>query len=82
MEFNKSIDGLPKFAKILIAIFADIIFIIYRIVYDVINKQSLALVLDILCFLGLAALTWVLDVIDAILYNRVFLWQDWFPAAK
>lgn len=82
MEFNKSIDALPKFAKVLIAIFADVIFIIYRIIYDVTNKQSLALLLDVLCFFGLAALTWIVDVIDAILYNRVFLWQDWFPTAK
>lgn len=82
MEFNKAVDGLPKIAKILIAIFADIVFVIYRIVYDVINKQTLPLVLDVLCFFGLAIVTWIMDVIDTILYNKVFLWEDWFAAAK
>ncbi|MCI2069454.1 MAG: hypothetical protein LKJ88_07830 [Bacilli bacterium] len=77
MEFNKAIDGLPQIVKILLAIFVDIVFIIYRIIYDVVNSKTVPLILDILCFFGLAIVTWIMDIIDTITANKIFLWEDW-----
>lgn len=77
MEFNKALDGLPKIAKVLLAIFVDIIFIVYRIIYDVVNKKTVPLVLDILSFFGLAVVSWIMDIIDTATANRIFLWEDW-----
>jgi hypothetical protein len=77
MEFNKAVDGLPQIVKILLAIFLEIVFLIYRIVYDVVNGKTVPLILDILCFFGLGIVTWIMDIIDTITANKVFLWEDW-----
>ncbi|MCH3909060.1 MAG: hypothetical protein LKF75_02655 [Bacilli bacterium] len=77
MEFNKALDGLPKIAKVLIAIFLPIVTIIYRIIADVTANKTVNIVLDILCFFGLAIITWIMDIIDTVTDNRFFLWSDW-----
>ena len=78
MEFNKALDGLPQIAKILLAIFVPILGVIYRIINDCVDGVKTApLILDILCFFGLAIVTWIMDIIDTIAANRFFLWEDW-----
>jgi hypothetical protein len=78
MEFNKALDGLPQIVKILFAIFLPIIGLIYRIINDVAGGiKTVPLILDILCFFGLAIVTWIMDIIDTITANRFFLWEDW-----
>ncbi|MCI2111804.1 MAG: hypothetical protein LKK13_05690 [Bacilli bacterium] len=79
MHFKKSIDGLPHIVKIVLAIvpFLDLVFVVARLVYDVENKKAIPLILDILCFFGLGVLTWIMDIVDTIFANRIFLWEDW-----
>ena len=73
MGFVKAIDGLPMIVKILIAIFADVIVLIYRIVKDACDGHIVAIILDV--FLGFIA--WIMDIIDIIFKNRFFSWGDW-----
>lgn len=73
MGYVKAIDSLPRIVKIIIAIFADILVLIYRIIKDASAGHIVAIILDI--FLGFIA--WIMDIIDIIIANRYFSWGDW-----
>jgi hypothetical protein len=79
MEFCNWMDKLPKIVKILFAIFLPILYIIYRLVKDIVgNANAVIIVLDIL--LGIAPVPfvfWILNLIWIISKDQVFDFAIW-----
>lgn len=79
MEYCNWMDKLPKIVKILFAIFLPILYIIYRLVKDIVGEaKGLVIVLDIL--LGIAPVPfvfWVLNLISVISKDQVFDFAIW-----
>jgi hypothetical protein len=83
MGYCKWIDSLPKIVKILLAIFLDILFVIYRIIFDVVNGKTNMLLWDILLgIVPIPVVFWVMDIIYIITKNQVFSFEEWFGGAK
>ncbi len=77
MDFNKAMDGLPRIVKVLIAIFLDIIYVIYRIVADVTDKRIDLLFLDIIFGIILCPVFWILNIVYIVIYGNVFSFGEW-----
>ena len=75
MEYCKALDGLPRIVNILFAIFLPILHVIYAIIADVTNKNTIALVLDILTFVLGGVIYWVMDIVWVITKHQVFAWS-------
>lgn len=78
MEYCKFIDGLPRIAKILIAIFLNVLFLIYRIIADVLANKSGLLLWDILFGFVISVVFWVMNLISIITTGEVFSFSAWF----
>ena len=75
-DFVKSMEGLPKIVKILLALpVIDIVWAIYRICRSAAKKSTLGIVLGILLLIFSPFLVWILDIITIALNDRV-LWID------
>lgn len=76
MSYCNWMDKLPNVAKILIAIFPPILYVIYRIIKDC--KNITLLLLDIL--LGIAPVPfvfWIMNLIYVISKGTVFSFAEW-----
>ena len=63
-EFLKAMDGLPKIVKVLLAIFLGIIYTIYMVIRDILNKENiLVVVLDIIFGTFLGFINWILNIV-------------------
>ncbi|MCI1734559.1 MAG: hypothetical protein LKM30_02355 [Bacilli bacterium] len=83
MEFCKAMDSLPKIAKILIAIFLPIIYIIYRIIADVSANATNLILWDILFgIFPIPFIFWIMNLIYIISKDQVFSFAEWFGGAK
>jgi hypothetical protein len=81
MEFNKALDGLPQIVKLLLAIFVDIIWSIYRIIREVTTNNTNVLIWDIVFIIPpIAIVTWVMDIVTILGSNKPFDFASWFPA--
>ena len=71
-------ESLPKIAKILIQIFLGaVVGGIYRIFRFTETKNTVTLVAGIVSFIpGICAVTWILDLITEILYNKITFLAD------
>lgn len=76
MEYCKFIDGLPRIANILFAIFLPILHVIYAIIYDVSKNNMVALILDLVSFIAGAFIYWILDIIWIVMKHKVFSFAD------
>jgi hypothetical protein len=76
MEYCKALDGLPRIANILFAIFLPILHVIYAIIYDVSKNNMVALILDILSFVLGVFVYWILDIVWIIAKHKVFSFAD------
>ncbi len=69
MGYVKFWEGLPKIAKIILAIipFTEVLgFTVSRIIKTIVNKQWVGLVLSIVFGLPLGIVSWVLDIVFTI----------------
>ena len=78
MEYCKFIDGLPRIVKILIAIFLNVLFLIYRIIADALYNKSGLLLWDILLGLVIPVVFWIMNLISIITTDKVFSFSAWF----
>lgn len=69
----KTIEGLPKIAKIILAIPAlDIVWAIYRIVKGVAYKNYVTLIAGILWIFPGIFIGWLLDIVALLMKDKVF----------
>ncbi len=78
MEYNNWIDGLPRIANLLFAIFLPILHVIYAVIQDVDRNNTIAIVLDVLSFVFGVLVYWILDIVWVITRQKVFSWSDLF----
>ena len=75
-KFVKSMDDLPKFLKIILALpFVDIIWAIYRVVKSASKKNTLGLILGVLLIIFGIPFLWLVDIITIVLFDKV-VWID------
>ncbi|MDD4120924.1 MAG: hypothetical protein PHG90_05015 [Clostridia bacterium] len=75
-KFISTMDGLPKIAKIILALPAlDIVWNIYRICRSADKKNWLGVILGILMIFPGSFIVWVLDLFTTITQDKV-LWID------
>jgi len=73
-SFVKAFDGLPKVAKIILAIpFLDILWVIYRLCKSIAEKNTLGIVLAIVLIIVGIPFLWLVDIITIIVADKV-LW--------
>jgi hypothetical protein len=78
MEFCNWMDKLSKPVKTILAIFLDILFVIYRIIKDVTANNTTLLLMDIL--LGIVPIPfvfWIMNLIYIITKGQVFSFAEW-----
>lgn len=75
-DLIRAIDGLPKIAKIILAIPAlDIVWVIYRLLKSIDKQNTVGIVIAAaLIIVGLPWL-WIVDIIFLVLYDKVW-WLD------
>ena len=67
----KTIDKLPKSAKILLCLpFLDIVWAVYRIIKGVIKNDIAGVLIGVLWVIGGLTITWVFDLVTTILYGH------------
>lgn len=67
-DLVKTIDKLPKIAKIILCLpFLDIVWAVYRIIKGVVKKDTLGIVIGVLWVIGGCTITWVFDLVTTIL---------------
>lgn len=72
-SFVKTMEGLPKVAKIILALpFLDIVWAIYRIVKGVAYKNIITLIAGILWIVPGSVICWLLDIFSILLQDRLF----------
>ena len=76
MEFNRAIDGLPRIVNILFSIFLPIIHVIYAVIKDVTDNNTIAVVLDIISFVFGLIVYWVLNLIWVLTKEKIFTWAE------
>ena len=81
MAANQSLtaayEALPKIAKILIQIFLGaLVGGIYRIVRYFETKNVVTLIVGILNFIGLGFILWIVDLVTAIMNNKISVLAD------
>ncbi len=70
-------EELPLIAKIVLQIFlGSLISGVYRILRYVETKNTLTLVIGILCFVGLGFIFWIIDLVTEITSNRITVLAD------
>lgn len=75
MAFVKMMDGLPKWAKLLLSLPGiAIVWSIYRLVLSIVRKSVLQVILAIILLFAGPAIWWLLDFIFIIIKDRLF----WF----
>ena len=74
--FINFLDGLPKWAKFVLALpMLDIVWCIYRICRSAAKKSVLGIVLGVLTIIPGSIIVWVADLITTALQGKV-LWID------
>lgn len=74
MGFVKWMDNNPKWLKIVLAIpFLDIIWVVYRLVKSMTDKNVLGIVLAIILLVVGIPFLWIVDIVTLILMDKV-LW--------
>lgn len=72
-EYITAIDSLPLILKVIISIFVDIIWHIYRIVYALMEKDNTALIVAIvLCLIPFSP---IIDLVAVILTGSVWRYK-------
>ena len=80
MAYCKWIEGLPKAAKIVLAIIppTSVLFLVYRILADVFAKKWGLLVWDGVFGIILGIVFYIFDIISIIKKNEIFTFAEWF----
>ncbi len=75
-ELVKSMDGLPKIVKVILALpVLDIIWAIYRLCRSISKNSVVGIVLAVLMIIFCPVILWVVDIITIIVSDKV-LWID------
>lgn len=75
-SFIKSMDGLPKIVKFLLALpCLDIIWVIYRICRSLAKKDMVGVVLGVILIIVGIPFLWLIDMITIVVANKVY-WID------
>lgn len=70
-------EALPKIAKVLIQFFLGYpVSVVYRILKFLETKNTVTLVVGILCLVGLGFVFWVIDLVTEILHNKITVLAD------
>lgn len=70
-------EALPKIAKVLIQLFLGYpVSVVYRILKFLETKNTVTLVVGILCLVGLGFVFWVIDLVTEILHNKITVLAD------
>lgn len=73
---TKAFDELPLIVKIILALpFLDIVWVVYRLIKSIEQKNTLGIVLAILLLVFGIPFLWLVDIITLIVANRV-LWFE------
>lgn len=72
----RAFDGLPKWAKVILALpVLDIVWAIYRLCRSINKRNALGIVLAILMLILCPTIFWLVDIITIIVADKV-LWLD------
>ena len=75
-ELVKSMDGLPKIVKVILALpVLDIVWAIYRLCKSISKNSVVGIVLAVLMLIFCPVILWVVDIITIIVSDKV-LWID------
>lgn len=75
-SFIKAMDDLPLILKIILALpMIDIVWVIYRLIKSIDQKNTLGIVLAIILLVIGIPFLWLVDIITLIINNKV-LWLD------
>jgi len=67
-DLLKAVDDLPFIVKVILCVpFLDIVWAIYRIIKGAVYKNTFLLVIGIVWVIGGCTITWVFDIVTAIL---------------
>lgn len=74
--FISTMDNLPLWAKILLAIpMLDIIWVVYRLLKSIDSNNTVGIVLAVVLIVVGIPFLWLIDIISLIVVNKV-LWLD------
>lgn len=75
-DIIKSLDGLPKIVKIILALPGlDIVWGLYRLMKSLVKKNIIGIILAIVMLVACPIAFWIIDIITLILRDKV-LWID------
>ena len=75
-SFIKAMDDLPRRLKIILALpMIDIVWVVYRLIKSIDQKNTLGIVLAIILLVIGIPFLWLVDIITLIINNKV-LWLD------
>lgn len=75
-SFIKAMDDLPLILKIILALpMIDIVWVVYRLIKSIDQKNTLGIVLAIILLVIGISFLWLVDIITLIINNKV-LWLD------
>ena len=75
-DIIRAMDGLPKWAKVILALpVLDIVWAIYRLCRSIDKKNTLGIVLAILMLIFCPVIFWLVDIITILVSDKV-LWID------
>ncbi|MCR5078733.1 MAG: hypothetical protein K6B65_02275 [Bacilli bacterium] len=79
MAYNNFLDGLPRWAKILISIFLGVLYTVYMVIRDIVGKKNvLVVVLDILFGTILGFVNWILNIVFIIKDDKAVDYSELF----
>lgn len=75
-DIIRAMDGLPKWAKVILALpVLDIVWAVYRLCRSIDKKSTLGIILAILMLILCPVIFWLVDIITILVWDKV-LWID------
>ena len=75
-DIIRAMDGLPKWAKVILALpVLDIVWAVYRLCRSIDKKSALGIILAILMLILCPVIFWLVDIITILVWDKV-VWLD------
>ena len=75
-DIIRAMDGLPKWAKVILALpVLDIVWAVYRLCRSIDKKSTLGIILAILMLILCPVIFWLVDIITILVWDKV-VWLD------
>ena len=81
MAYCNFLDNLEKLPKLLLAIFLNPLFVVYRFIKEITEKNYGLLVLDAILGIVIYPVFWIANIVYIATRNQIFDFRFWFGAA-